>query len=72
MKLAETIGCIIGEIVSFLMKCLLWVEKQIFFTFGVKLPFLNKVWKRRALKLQLRLDREHSTNFSGLNPSNAL
>lgn len=72
MKLAETIGCIISEIALFLMKCLLWAEKQIFFTFGIKLPFLNKVWKRRSLRLQLKLDREHNTNFSGLNPSNAL
>lgn len=67
MKTVETIGCIIGEIIVALLKALLWVEKQIFFTFGVKLPFLKKVWKKRSIKLQQKLDWAHNTNFSSIN-----
>lgn len=46
------------------LKALFWIEKELFFWTGIKLPFLNAVWKRQGNRLQKKLDKEHNTNFA--------
>lgn len=46
------------------LKALFWIEKELFFWTGIKLPFLNAVWKRQGNRLQEKLDKEHNTHFA--------